>query len=414
MTVATDRGLLLPEGTRLVHIGPHKTGTTSLQSAFHANRAAASAQGVHYAGRSSQSVAAVTALTGRPQVMYGTNPPPIKLWHDLVNEIQRAREPRVVLSSEFLCEASPQAISTIVNELDPARVHIAVTLRPLSRILASQWQQFVQAGAWIRYDDWLVAMFDRKTEGQAPVFWRRHRHDELIDRWAAVAGVSNVTVVAVDDRDHAMVLRVFESLTGLRPGTLETPLDRTNRSLTLAEVDVIRVFNQQALDVEVDRPLLAKLMRYGASGYIKQREPDPSEARIETPQWALDRATEVAREMVARIAASGVRVVGDLEAMAVAPPPATATGATPEPVITPEVAARTAVGVLVSAGLARGRAAVDGGTSPDLTPDEWERAREPATAGAVDRSSMRQMGAVLVRRGRVAAGRGVHRLRRGR
>ncbi|MEJ7756576.1 MAG: hypothetical protein WKF83_09890 [Nocardioidaceae bacterium] len=30
--------LLLPKGTRLLHIGPHKTGTTSLQGAFHNNR----------------------------------------------------------------------------------------------------------------------------------------------------------------------------------------------------------------------------------------------------------------------------------------------------------------------------------------------------------------------------------------
>jgi hypothetical protein len=36
--------LLGPEGTRLVHIGPFKTGTTALQGAFHASRTALAAE----------------------------------------------------------------------------------------------------------------------------------------------------------------------------------------------------------------------------------------------------------------------------------------------------------------------------------------------------------------------------------
>lgn len=43
-----ERSLPLPEGTCLLHIGPHKTATTSLQSAFHAAREAMASQGVHY------------------------------------------------------------------------------------------------------------------------------------------------------------------------------------------------------------------------------------------------------------------------------------------------------------------------------------------------------------------------------
>ena len=42
--------LLLPEGCRLIHIGPHKTGTTALQWAMHVARDSLHEQGVHYAG----------------------------------------------------------------------------------------------------------------------------------------------------------------------------------------------------------------------------------------------------------------------------------------------------------------------------------------------------------------------------
>ena len=406
--------LLVPVGTRLVHIGPHKTGTTSLQAAFHTRRAALAANGVRYAGRNPQVVLPVMAVMGRTHLPYGPKPPPMKYWHELVREVGRATEPRVVISSEFFAEASSADVETIVGDLDPARVHIVVTLRPLARIVPSQWQQFVQAGTQTPYDDWLVEMFDHPETGQAPLFWRRHRHDELIARWAAVVGPSNVTAIALDDRDHAMVLRVFERLTGLPTGTLVTPVDHTNRSLTQAEVEAVRAFNRRAAFEELDKPLLARLMRSGAAMYLKEREPGPDEPRIETPQWALDRAGEVAREMVDRIAASRVRIVGDLEAMAQVPRGSGRGDRQGETAIPPVVAARTSVGIVLSAGIAAGSRAtarMNDGTAPDLVPDPPSVAPQPAAAVALERVPTRQIGGAIARRGRVAVQRRLHRLR---
>ena len=411
--VATER-LLLPDGTRLIHIGPHKTGTTSLQAAFHTRRAAVLANGVRYAGRHSQAVLPVMAVIGHVHMPYGPNPPPMRYWNELVREVNHARERQVVISSEFFCEAPPPKIEQIVNDLGPRGIHIAVTLRPLARILASQWQQFVQAGARTSFDDWLVTLFDGKGSGQAPMFWRRHHHDELIARWADVVGPSNVTAIALDDRDHDMVLRVFEDLTGLPSGTLETPVDRSNRSLTQAEVEAVRAFNRRATDEELSRPLLARLMRTGAATYMKQREPRPDEPRIETPQWALDRAGEVAREIVERIAASGVRIVGDLEAMAQVPHGSTGDERPGSTNIPPFIAARTAVGIVLVGGLARG-AQASGGPPHEIT---WDTAR-PGSSGSsgrasdatLDRVPTRQIGGTLARRGQVAVQRRLHRIR---
>ncbi len=71
--------LLLPEGTRLIHIGPPKTGTTYLQDAFRGNREAASAQGVHYAGQSHRRVEGVQAVMGMAGPMSGNVPPDRKV-----------------------------------------------------------------------------------------------------------------------------------------------------------------------------------------------------------------------------------------------------------------------------------------------------------------------------------------------
>ncbi|HBJ73144.1 MAG TPA: hypothetical protein DDY88_05445 [Actinobacteria bacterium] len=48
-------------------------------------------------------------------------------------------------------------------------------------------------------------------------------------------------------------------------------------------------------------------------GMIETRVPTSDEARMQTPQWALDRAAEFADIYVEAIRASGVNVVGDLD-----------------------------------------------------------------------------------------------------
>jgi hypothetical protein len=333
-----------------------------------------------------------------------------------VREVDRAREPRTVISSEFLSDAPRDRIPIIVADLDPARVHVAVTLRPLARIIPSQWQQFVQGGSPTAFDDFLRSVFAAVADDPAPLFWHRHRHDRLIARWAEVVGPRNVTVVVADDRDHSMVLRTFERLLGLRTGTLHTPPDRTNRSMTLPETEAVRAFNRLAREQGVGTPLLAKVMRYGASQYIKLRVPEPDEPRVETPQWALDRASEVAREMVGNISASGVRVIGDLESLAAVQRGRPAADHQPDVTVPPPVAARVLVGVAIACGLARG--APDRGPTRSVDPDGTfidavdHLPRPTIDQAALDRVSTPRIGGVLKRRSFTALEARRHALRR--
>lgn len=387
---------VLPEGSRLVHIGPHKTGTTSLQAALFAGRAPMLEQGVRHVGRTPNPSLAVRAMTGQAASTSTEVPPPMRYWRDLAGEFRRAGEPRVVVSSEFFAWATPEVIGRIADELDPARLRIAVTLRALGRILPSQWQQNVQAGMVLPYDRWLHELFDEPARPAAAAFWALHRHDELVRRWADVVGIDRVTVVVVDERDHGMVLRSFEQLLGLHDGTLAQVGDRSNRSLTLPEAEAVRAFNIAGKDEKISRALHAKVMRYGAAGYMKQRPPRSDEPRVETPQWALDAAGVVAREMVAAIGASGVRVVGDLESLTAVPVSTLAGDRLPDVPIPADVAASMAMGVLMASGLARGK-----GTE-GVWIEPIEMARLPTW----------QVGAVLVRRSRGAVMTSVRRVLR--
>ena len=359
--MTTDGELLLPEGSRILHIGPHKTGTSGLQAALDIARRDLDRQGVHYAGYGRQSMMSVLAGLELPSPWSSDRKPPGRWrWHYLLRDVRGSKAARVILSSEFFSDATPASARRILEELDPERVRVVVTLRPIARIIPSQWQQFVQNLVTTPLDAWVEDLVATAHDTKQSLFWHRHRHDLLIRRWAEIVGPERMVAIVVDDRDHEMLLRAFERLTGLETGTLRVASDLANRSLTLAETEVIRAFNVAYLAQKLPRPLYTRVVRFGAASLMETRLPEPDEPRIELPPRSVEKVAELAREMVAGIRASGVRVIGDLEDLTEVP---ALTERQPGPVsVSPEVAASVALSVLVASGVAQGtgRITVDG------------------------------------------------------
>jgi hypothetical protein len=337
----------LPERSRLLHVGPHKTGTTSLQNALWNARASLRAQGVHHAGRGRNPSNAARAVVEQPSPYSVDKPPSIRHWSDLLRDVRGAREPLVVISSEFFAWATPDAIRRIVDDLDPERLHVAVTLRALVRVMPSMWQQNVQAGTVARVEEWVDGILSDPTRP----FWTLHRHDQLIERWAAVVGPERVSAVVVDDRDHGVVMRAFEGLLGLTPGTLVPEADRMNRSLTLVEAEAVRAFNLAFSEEHLPRDLHARTMRFGAAQLMKTRVPTPAEQPVSLPAWSLPKVAEIQRQVVENVRASGVTVIGDLDALTEATAPGA--GSLSADAIPLDVVGSMAMGLLASTGAIR-------------------------------------------------------------
>ena len=314
-------GAAVAPGTRLLHIGPPKTGTTSLQAAFHASRASLLAQGVRYAGPTRHARRAAYAALRQPEYGFLEAAPPPRLWDALVSEIRTAAEPRVVLSSEIFTDGDDDAMRRVLEDLDPARVHVVVTLRPLVRILASQWQQGLKGGQQLTLDRWLEAVFDGQG-GPARRFWHRHRHDHLVRRWAEAAGPDRLTVVIVDDRDHGAILRAFEALLGVAPETLVQPQDGANRSMTAIEAETVRRFNVRFAGAGLWGTRAHRMRQSVVRSYLRRHRPAPGEPGLVAPAWAQERAAALEREMDEAIVATGVRVIGDIGAFERAVPSA--------------------------------------------------------------------------------------------
>jgi len=343
-----------PLPRRLIHIGPFKTGTTTVQSAFHRNREALAEHGIHYIGARLQPTQAVKAMTGVGSSGEAQQAGQ-RRWAELAEQARRSGARQAVVSSEFLCEADDEVAQRIVDSLGGRQdTHVVVTLRPLASMFPSQWQQFVQSGTTHSLEDWTQAVL---THAPAPpsvaLFWRRHRHDELVRRWAGIVGPENLTVIAMDPRDKGQLTREFAAMLDLPDGLLVPASEVTNRSLTWDEAEAIRAFNAEFQQLNRARtesglePLRFTVEeRLSAWRYVKRRRPDASELKIPLPPGAADQVRALADEVVDNILATGVRVIGEIDSLRQVPTPALGDSVVAPSTVTPALAASVAAGVL--------------------------------------------------------------------
>ena len=356
----------LPVGTRLLHIGPQKTGTTTLQGAFHTNREALATYGVHYAGKDRQPrLAAVAAVEQR--ITPGSAAGSINRWPALVEEVRGSTAERVVISAEMFANATDDRIAAIVEAFGE-HTHVVITARPLIKLLPSQWQQYVQDGLQASYEVWLDTMLNHSTTStMTPRFWRRHRHDQLAERWAAAVGTRERhghRPGRAGPHDEPALVR---AAAGPARGHARCPRAQTNRSFSLPEIELIREVNRQYGEAGWPKESDEKIIRFGMAGYLREGPLTGDEPTIVTPRWAVERVDEVAGEVTAGLAASGVNIVGDLANLR--PPVADAPEA---PIVIAstglQVAARAVMGVVHCTAIEPKKVSLDALPEPERTP----------------------------------------------
>ena len=183
--MSPESDLLLPAGARLIHIGPHKTGSTAIQVGLQAAADELVQHGVHYAtGPRHRPDKAGWALgiRGRPA---GSERPPMKFWNRLVADVARHPDERVCISNEDFGRARPEEIRTLVADLGGADAHVVAVARRFDRYLPSQWQERVKAGDRRGYDEWLRTVLDTSDEfdWDRRNVWFSHDTAALVGRW---------------------------------------------------------------------------------------------------------------------------------------------------------------------------------------------------------------------------------------
>ncbi|CUR54438.1 conserved hypothetical protein [metagenome] len=346
--MSSGEDLLVPEGTRLLHIGPHKTGSTAIQVGFNTAREALAEHGVVYAGSGLRPQVAGWALglTGRPA---GSPIPRPVHWRRLRDEVAAVSTGRVCISNEDFGRAGAHQRSKIVRDLGGEQVHVVAAARRLDSFLPSQWQQRVRAGDARSFDEWLRVVLDRSN----PSFswdrmnvWRAHDTTALVTNWTTVVSPDRFTLVVLDETDRRLLPATFEQLLGLPDRFLDSPADRSNRGLTWAEVELVRSVNLLAEQEDWPEQLQISYIRRAMNLELRGRAITGDPRMPPLPAWALEQVREISEQRVEELATLGVRVIGNLETLKVPDSVVAASPGEPPPTVDLETAA-LAVGAVV-------------------------------------------------------------------
>jgi hypothetical protein len=218
----------------LLHIGPHKTGSTYIQKFFFENTERLQALGVHYPH---------TGLTGQ----FGQ--------HELVEKIKALEaEPlahyladfigpdTTFISSENFDRLKAADVARLAQALAevlgaPTDVRILFYHRNYADLLPSWWQEEVKHGAVLSFYEFVLPHVLR------PFASHLVNPALVLDLYAQVFGKESLNVVDYDRARDELLLPIF-SLLGIDPGPAQNEI--INSSLQVELVEVLRALNSIA------------------------------------------------------------------------------------------------------------------------------------------------------------------------
>lgn len=215
-----------------------------------------------------------------------------------------------LMSNELLAMSRPTRMGNLVEALGPAETQVIVTARDLARAIPSQWQTGVRNGHTITYSDYVEALTQESDDKEAKRFWRRQDLTGIIQRLCVNLPLEQITLVTVppSGADFAVVGNRFVSVLGIDPTTLVQP-PQSNASLGAYSAELLRRVNGRVEHLDwlkyrwAFKNALSRLVLTGRAA----EEPKLRLARTQVA-WVHERSVR----MVEEVAASGVRVVGDL------------------------------------------------------------------------------------------------------
>jgi hypothetical protein len=319
-----------PERRVVLHVGTMKSGTTSIQSLLFEQRGVLAERGVLALGtRWPDQVAGVRALTARPQA-------PGEPWQRLVEQA-RGWDGTSVISMEFLGPIEPRQVRAAVASCDDLPVHVVLTMRDLNRTIASQWQETVQNGkswSWAEYRSgaraarpWR-ALPRRRVPEAGTTFWRQQDANRIVRCWADAVGRERVSLVTLPPpgAPRSTLLERFGQAVGFSVDQLGVP-ESKNAALGAASAQLLQRVNGRLVELGLghsDARLVRK--RLLAKRVLSARRGEEQPIGLDVRPWVL----KASAQMVDRLRATGVRLVGDWADLTPVPVPGVEPGDTPE------------------------------------------------------------------------------------
>jgi hypothetical protein len=302
-----------PASRVYLHIGEPKTGTTFLQQIMWSNRAELAAQGVvlpghhaqdHY--RASQDLRGITKLASDPAGSWTGE------WDILASQANGAKT--AVISHELFSAADEAQAGRAVASLQPAEVHIVLTVRDMGSLLPAEWQETVKHRNARQWPDWLGDVIDRESvdaDRRQWWFWRVHDTLAIAGLWSRFVPADRVHVIIMPPAGASRTLlwERFAALLGVDPDSVDVSRARPNASLGLPEIEFLRRLNL-ALPAEIPDWFYMWNVKEAVA---HQFGPGRQGGRLALPADRAGWAAEQAELLIAGLASSKYDVVGDLD-----------------------------------------------------------------------------------------------------
>ena len=294
-----------------LHVGAPKTGTTYIQDRLGLNTRSLAQHGVHVPTGSPLVSPALFQFRAALDLLgqdWGGEPGHASgAWGTLARKVRR-RSGTVIVSHEILAPAAPDRVAKAMADLGDSEVHIVYSARDLARQLPAAWQESIKQGR-----KWSYRRFLNRSERGGSWFYRAFDLPSVLGTWGAGLPPERIHVLTVPrsgapDSD-SLWLR-FCRACGIDPGWAPVDSDRANRSLGVAETQVVRQLNRRinrATRREAEYDELIREML--AQDQLVRR----SSAPVRLPPDRFDWAEAEAERWIEWLGGSGVDVVGDVE-----------------------------------------------------------------------------------------------------
>lgn len=219
----------------VLHLGPHKTGTTSIQAHLGALLGEPVAGGYWYPvpernGPGHADLARACLREARPITELD--------W--VIAAAQEADVGTLVLSSEEFAHAFPHRLDRLRDALAGHEIHLVVTLNEIERRTASVWQELVKSGRVIGREPGVEQILSREPALQPHL--TRAFADALAPRQTSVVFSHRRAPAAELLINLCQAIGMFEAMPGTEAATRASTLV-LNRSLGVTETEILRSVN---------------------------------------------------------------------------------------------------------------------------------------------------------------------------
>ena len=304
-----------------LHVGLPKTGTTFLQGVLTTSRKTLREHGVLFPWPTGSHFWAAQDLT--EHLFLGQENPRVPgAWGKLARKARRWPD-TTVLSHELFTLASAQQAQQAVTDLEPAELHIVLTVRDYERQLPAVWQERLKNGSKVSFARHFSQAVEKEPSRRAEPagFWRQQDAVGILARWAEVVPRDRIHVITVPQRGapRDTLWRRFAGVVGVDADSidLESIESRGNVSMRPAQAQLLRRINsrlQGALPPKVYRPLVKGYLTQAAAGSSAHTAYGfNDEQQAATREWS--------EELRDALATGGYDVVGDVDDLVAVPAP---------------------------------------------------------------------------------------------